>query len=97
MATEVSRTQYGMTEKGQVVILVLNNTGDDGEDNLIYQVRHGVRTVADFTQKRHAESLAKALVSESDKTEPEEESVTVDSAAANVPEPANQTVTRGHN
>lgn len=64
MASEVSRTQYGMTDKGQVCVIVFNNTGDADEDNLSYQVRHGVRTVATFTDQKNATALAKALVSE---------------------------------
>ncbi len=83
-----------MTDKGQVCLIVFNNSGDEGEENLSYQVRHGVRTVATFTGKGHAQALARALVSESEKEpEPEAESETVDSAAPDL-EPAGQTVTR---
>ena len=64
MAAEVSRTQYGMTDKGQVCLIVFNNSGDEGQENLSYQVRHGVRTVATFTDQKNATALAKALVSE---------------------------------
>ncbi len=61
MATEVSRTDYGMTDKGNVCLIQFNNTDDKGNDNFVYQVRHGVRTVAEFTSKDKGAALAKAL------------------------------------
>jgi hypothetical protein len=61
MASEVSRTDYGMTDKGAVTLIVFNNTDDVGDDHFVYQVRHGVRTVAEFTSKTKGEALARSL------------------------------------
>ena len=62
MALEAGRTDYGMTNKGQVVVIEKQSYDDTGE-NLIstYEVRHGVRTVKEGLSKTAAETLARAL------------------------------------
>lgn len=62
MSTEVTRTDYGMTDKGNVTLITFNNSDDEGNDVLTYQVRHGVRTVSISPNKSASEQLAKSLV-----------------------------------
>ena len=61
MSTEVSRTEYGMSDKGNVCVITFNNSNDKGNAVYTYQVRHGVRTVAEFTVKAKAEALARSI------------------------------------
>lgn len=62
MATEVERIDYGMTDKGQVVVIVKSHYSDDGERRIkTYEVRHGVRTVGAYPTRAGAERVAKAL------------------------------------
>ncbi len=53
-----------MTSKGAVVLLQLNNTGDADEHNYSYQVRHGVRTVGNYSSHVKAKAVADALMEE---------------------------------
>ena len=62
MATEVERIDYGMTDKGQVVVIVKGHYSDDGEKLIkTYEVRHGVRTVGEYPTRLGAVRVAQAL------------------------------------
>ena len=62
MATEVSRTNFGMTNKGAIVVIGKQSYDDSGEKLVTtYEVRHGVRTVDSGLSKTRAEGIAKAL------------------------------------
>lgn len=64
MATESAREEYGMTDKGQVVVIGKDSYDDSGEKLLTsYEVRHGVRTVAEGVSHKKAKAIAEALVS----------------------------------
>ena len=63
MASEVSRHEFGMTDKGAVVVIAKEQFTDDGESKfLTFQVRHGVRTVGDYKTFKAASAVAEALV-----------------------------------
>ncbi len=61
MATETKRQDFGMTDKGAVVVISLNNSADDGSPVESFMVRHGVRTVGTYDSEAKAERVAKAL------------------------------------
>ena len=61
MATEVRRKDFGMTSKGAVTLIVFNNSGDEDEPHYTYQVRHGVRTVGDYSSVTKGETVARAI------------------------------------
>ena len=62
MATEIARRSFGMTDKGQVVIIHKTGFSDDGETvTHMFEVRHGVRTIGDFDSWPKAEALARAV------------------------------------
>ena len=62
MATETKRTDFGMTDKGAVVVIEKQSYDDLGQ-NLIsaFEVRHGVRTVGIFPTEKRANDVAKAI------------------------------------
>lgn len=62
MATESKRTDFGMTDKGQVVVIEKQSYDDAGE-NLVstFEVRHGVRTVGEYATEKRAADVAKAI------------------------------------
>lgn len=62
MTTELERQDFGMTDKGAVTLIKLNNSGDAGENNFSYMVRHGVRTVGIYPSRAKGEAVARALV-----------------------------------
>jgi hypothetical protein len=63
MATEASRQQFGMTDKGQVVVIEKQSYDDSGDHLVsVFEVRHGVRTVGEYPTKSKADNVAKALV-----------------------------------
>ena len=64
MTTELKREDFGMTSKGAVVLIQLNNTGDADEHHYSYQVRHGVRTVGNYSSHDKAKAVAHALMEE---------------------------------
>ena len=52
MATEVERVEYGMTDKGQVVMTRLEHYHDNGEGKYFsYLVKHGVRTIGEYNHE----------------------------------------------
>lgn len=60
---EVGRKDYGMTDKGAVMLVAFEGTADPGEALPVrYEVRHGVRTVGSFETRAKAEAVAKVLV-----------------------------------
>ena len=62
MSTEVERIDFGMTDKGQVVVIVTDHYTDDGETKyLTFVVKHGVRTIGEYPTKRGAVDVAKAI------------------------------------
>ena len=62
MASEVGRTDYGMTGKGAVVLIHKQSFTDDGENEVhTYMVRHGSHTICETGNKATAETVAKAL------------------------------------
>ena len=62
MSTEAGRTSYGMTDKGQVVVIEFTTNSDNGTPNpSTYQVRHGVRTVLETANEQVATNAAKAI------------------------------------
>ena len=62
MATELARKDFGMTDKGQVVVIEKQSYDDLGV-NLIstFEVRHGVRTIGAYDTQRAADAVAKAI------------------------------------
>lgn len=63
MATESNRTDFGMTDKGQVVVIEKQSYDASGERLVSgFEVRHGVRTVGEYDSFKKAEAVAKALV-----------------------------------
>ena len=70
MSKETGRTDYGMTEKGAVTLIAFVSYTDDGEPVEAFQVRHGVRTVGDYSTRRDAELVAGALVGVAPEPEP---------------------------
>ena len=50
-----------MTDKGAVTLIQFNNSGDKDEPHYTYQVRHGVRTVGDYSSRTKAEAVARAI------------------------------------
>ncbi len=64
MTTELKRESFGMTSKGAVVLIQMNNTGDADEHHYSYQVRHGVRTVGTYPSHAKAKAVADALMEE---------------------------------
>ena len=62
MATEVKRTQFGMTDKGQVVVIEKGSYDDNEKPVSVFEVKHGVRTVGEYPTKAKADAVAKALV-----------------------------------
>jgi hypothetical protein len=63
MASEVSRKQFGMTDKGQVVVIHKSGFTDDGRTVVdAFEVRHGVRTIGEYPSSFKAEAVAKALL-----------------------------------
>ncbi len=70
MASEVSRTTYGSTDKGTVVVIGKETLDDNGKASVTYEVRHGVRTIDSGLTKANAERISKALMSVPD-AEPE--------------------------
>lgn len=61
MATEVSRQDFGATDKGHVIVIGKETLDDNGKPSTTYEVRHGVRTLDSGLSKSKAETLAKAL------------------------------------
>jgi hypothetical protein len=62
MATEVFREDFGMTDKGAVVIVGKESYDDSGERKVYtYEVRHGVHTVAEGITYKRANDLAQAI------------------------------------
>ena len=70
MASEVSRTVYGSTDKGVVTVIGKVTMDDNGGEHVTYEVRHGVRTIDSGLTKANAERISKALMSVPD-AEPE--------------------------
>ncbi|HSE43735.1 MAG TPA: hypothetical protein VLA89_00245 [Gemmatimonadales bacterium] len=63
MASEVSRKDYGVSDKGPVVVIGKQELDDNGNPlPTTYEVRHGVRTVVSGVSQSKADTLAKALV-----------------------------------
>ena len=63
MASEVGRTDYGMTGKGAVVLIHKQSFTDDGENEVhTYMVRQGGHTLCETGDKATAVSVARALV-----------------------------------
>ena len=63
MATEAGREQFGMTDKGQVVVIEKQSYDDSGANLVsVFEVRHGVRTVGEYSTKAKAAAVARALV-----------------------------------
>ena len=65
MATEATRTDFGMTSKGQVVVIE-KQSYDDAGSSLVsnFEVRHGVRTIGAFDSYRKASAVASAIARE---------------------------------
>ena len=62
MATEASRTDFGMTDKGQVVVIEKSSYDDSGRNLVsVFEVRHGVRTVGEYPTAKAAAAVASAL------------------------------------
>lgn len=62
MATEVSRNQIAMTDKGQVVVIEKTSFTGDGEHTVsTFEVRHGVRTVGEYDTSAGAMAVASAI------------------------------------
>ena len=62
MASEVSRTVYGSTDKGQVTVIGKATQDDEGKEHVTYEVRHGVRTIDSGLSKSKAKAMAEALI-----------------------------------
>ena len=51
-----------MTDKGAVVVIQKQSFNDAGEKLVnAYEVRHGVRTVGEYTSRSRAEEVAKVI------------------------------------
>jgi len=61
MSTESYRKNYGTTGQGEVVVIGKTTLDDQERPHVVYEVRHGVRTVDSGLSKTKAEDLAKAL------------------------------------
>ena len=62
MSTEAGRRSYGMTDKGQVVVIEKVEFSDDGmSQTSLFEVRHGVRSVGLYDSETQAGNVAKAL------------------------------------
>lgn len=62
MSAEVGRKEFGMTDKGAVVVVEKTHFADHGPAVSTFEVRHGVRTVLEGVGKAQAEAVANALV-----------------------------------
>lgn len=65
---ETERKEYGMTDKGAVVLIIKRGQSDEpgGDQPVSFQVRHGVRTVGEYGSLAAAELAAKGLVGQFD-------------------------------
>ena len=71
MASEVSRTSYGSTDKGEITVIGKQSYTDDGEKLVTtYEVRHGVRTIDSGLTMANAVRISKALASVPDAEPP---------------------------
>lgn len=62
MASEIERVNFGMTEKGQVVMIVKDSLNDDGTSHhQTYTVKHGAHTIGEYKSRKAAETIAKTL------------------------------------
>ena len=62
MSTEADRKEFGMTDKGMVVVIHKQEFDDLARPIDLYEVRHGVRTLVERVSKAQAEAVAHALV-----------------------------------
>ena len=63
MATEAKRESFGMTDKGQVVVIEKESFDDAGENKTsVFEVKHGVRTIGEYPTQFGANAVAAALV-----------------------------------
>lgn len=61
MSSEVSRQDFGATDKGHVTVIGKETLDDNGKPSTTYEVRHGVRTLDSGLSEAEANTLAKAL------------------------------------
>lgn len=62
MATETKREEFGMTDKGQVVMITRQSYAADGITLVeTYTVKHGVRTIGEYTAKGAAQTIARTI------------------------------------
>ena len=62
MATEASRKEFGMTDKGAVVVIEKQSYDDSGRNLVsVFEVRHGVRTVGEYANAKSAGMVASAI------------------------------------
>ena len=69
MATEIEREEFGMTDKGAVVVIRKEKAADvdathpdTGAMVSTFEVRHGVRTVGVYNTRTQARQIARGLV-----------------------------------
>ena len=86
MASELKRNQFGMSSKGQVVVIEKQEYDDHGSKLVsFFEVRHGVRTIGEFDHEKTANAVAEALMKERSFVEAEPEPVVEPEPAVVVP------------
>ncbi len=82
MSTELQRTSFGMTDKGQVVVIEKQSYDGSGDLVSTFEVRHGVRTVGEYASSVQANAVASVLAAPVEPAPPPADPVVVEESVS---------------